>query len=71
MAALCELADAELDDVAGGARYSSFIKIDDSFNVQQNIVVQTAVNVQAGILNVPALSSQAIVQSAGQVIQIG
>lgn len=67
---LHHLTDDELDSVTGGARFSSFINIDDSFNVQQNIVVQNAINVQAGILNVPALSSQSIVQTAGQVIKI-
>jgi hypothetical protein len=67
---LRHLTDDELDGVTGGARFSSFISIDDSFNFQQNIVVQNAINVQAGILNVPALSSQSIVQTAGQVIKI-
>jgi hypothetical protein len=65
---LQHLTDAELDAVTGGGRYSSFINIGDSFNLQQNISVQTGINVQAGIFNVPGLSNQSIVQSAGQIV---
>ena len=67
---LQHLTDAELDVVTGGGRFSSFLNINDSFNTQQNISVQTGINVQAGILNVPSLSSQSIVQTAGQVVTI-
>jgi hypothetical protein len=67
---LQHLTDAELDVVTGGGRFSSFLNINDSFNLQQNISVQTAVNVQAGNFNVPFLN-QAISQGTGQIINIG
>jgi len=62
---LQHLTDAELDAVTGGGRFSSILNISDSFNLQQNISVQTAVNVQAGNFNIPILN-QAISQGSGQ-----